>query len=92
VCGVIFFKTYVKKKPENVNEISNSILGYKFLIPATTISFLLIFLDAVILNAFVVIGMVIGYVIYRRGFRFHKSDLFFISICLVKTVITVFVT
>lgn len=74
ICIAAFFAFlyfFQKTKPENTEGISNSPFGYKTMIPVCGISIAIINLNPV-LNIFL---MAIGYIIYRRGFKFQRSDL-----------------
>ncbi len=75
-------KTFPKKAAYKAEDISNSIFGYKFLVPITgfTLMYILKGLGTVVVSAILYIGMVIGYAIYRRGFRFKKSDIIILVI------------
>ena len=63
-----FFRTFVKTRVENAENISDSPFGYKVLIPICGIYL------APAMPILNIILVAIGYVIYRRGFKFKRSD------------------
>ncbi len=74
--AVGYFVTFVKKGAHQAGEISDSPFGYKMLIPVY--GYMLMILlgsEDIILTALIFALMIIGYVIYRRGFKFKTSDL-----------------
>lgn len=73
--GAIFgyFYTFERKKVEAVGGISDSLFGYKLFIPIWAYS--LVTIGLIETAIFVCISMLIGYIIFRRGFQFTKSDL-----------------
>lgn len=69
-----YFITFVKKGAEKAGEISDTAFGYKTLIPIIAYAaILLVHRDMTMISLFVAM-MVIAYVVYRRGFKFKKSD------------------
>lgn len=72
--AVGYFMTFVKKGAEKAGEISNSWFGYRLLIPLYGYGFMLFGSASLLLDIMLIISMVIGYVIYRRGFKFKPSD------------------
>ena len=74
--AVGYFVTFVKRGAEKVGEISDSFFGFRTLIPVYGYM-LLMFIGTgePILTVLIFAMMVIGYIIYRRGFRFKTSDL-----------------
>ncbi|MBQ8408563.1 MAG: hypothetical protein IJY39_06820 [Clostridia bacterium] len=70
-----YFVTFVKKGAEKAGEISNSWFGYKLLIPLYGYSLLLLYDSLDFMTVAICILMVIGYVVYRRGFKFKLSDI-----------------
>lgn len=90
ICGLIFwivlgigaaiglFFTFGKRRIEKTEEISDSFFGFRVLIP----TFAFIFSSAIkpttsslLLAVFLELLTLLGYTIYRRGFRYEKSDL-----------------
>ena len=73
--AVGYFTTFVNKGAEKAGEISDSIFGYKLLIPMCGYSLMVLIGTVDVITAFMVLAlMVIGYIIYRRSFRFKISD------------------
>ena len=73
--AVGYFVTFVKKGAQKAGEISDSWFGYKLLIPAYGYTLILSSGAADIASVLIIVMMVIGYIIYRRSFRFKTSDL-----------------
>ena len=69
-----YFITFVKKGAEKAGEISDTPFGYKTLIPVIAYLAILLAKGHVISISLYVAMMVIAYVVYRRGFKFKKSD------------------
>jgi hypothetical protein len=74
-CAYGYFRSFVRRGAEKAGEISESPVGYKFLIPFYAVC---IFLSGIALlySVFIFALMFIGYVIYRRGVKLKKSDIF----------------
>jgi len=70
-----YFITFVKKGAEKAGEPSDSHFGYKLLIPLYGYSLMIFFEGEIIMTALVFALMIIGYIIYRRGFKFKTADL-----------------
>lgn len=74
-----YLAAFVKKGAEQAGEISDSWFGYKTLIPLYGCCFLIICkvgLELTLIPVLLyVIMMLVGYVIYRRGFKIKVSDL-----------------
>ena len=80
VCGFGYFYSFVRKGAERAGEISASPFGYKFLVPffACCLIFSLSY-DSIFFSVIVLVLMVIGYVIYRRGIELRESDILVIA-------------
>jgi hypothetical protein len=72
--AVGYFITFVRKGAEKAGEISNSWFGYKLLIPVYGYSLLLEYNYVDFMTVVIFALMVIGYIIYRRGFKLKVSD------------------
>lgn len=72
--GVGFFLTFGKRRMEKTEEISDSFFGYRVLIPYFAVTGMIAFLDFAICVVFEILAL-IGYTIYRRGFRYKLSDI-----------------
>ena len=86
---VAMLLTFGKKKVECVGEISDSIFGYALNIPLYLVCLTGLF-DDVTATVWLTICAVIGYFIYRRGFKLKKADLIsiiisFILLCVFNT-------
>lgn len=77
-----YFYAFERKKVENVGGISDSFLGYKLLIPVWAYSLLALLGSFSGMIIFIYLSMLIGYIIYRRGFKFTRQDL----ICMAMTI------
>ena len=69
-----YFLTFVKRGAEKTGEISDSWFGYRVLIPLYGYSIMLAISSSIYLNIFVLLAMVVGYLIYRRGVKLKLSD------------------
>lgn len=74
-----YLATFVRKGAEKAGEISDSWFGYKILIPIYGY-LLLAYAELGFTAALIIAMMVIGYVIYRRGFKFKMSDYILVGI------------
>ncbi|MBQ3000755.1 MAG: hypothetical protein IJD63_03295 [Oscillospiraceae bacterium] len=83
--AVGFFCTFGKRRMEKTEEISDSFLGYRTLIPIFAIGGMLLFqmLDSIIIRVIIQMLAILGYTIYRRGFHYKKSDILFLCISLI---------
>ena len=70
--GLIF--TFGKRRTEKTEEISDSFFGYRVLIPIYAATGMYILRNIVFWVIFEVLAL-IGYTIYRRGFRYKLSDI-----------------
>lgn len=70
-----YFVTFIKKGAQKAGEISDSPFGYKLLIPLYGYSFLLLIGGIYIIAVPVLVAMTVGYIIYRRGFKFTPYDI-----------------
>ncbi len=77
-----YFFAFVRKGAEKAGEISSSWFGYKLLIPTYAYALLLFYADLDIMTILVLAAMVVGYVIYRRGFKLKASDLICMGVSL----------
>ena len=69
-----YFLTFIKKKTETIGGISDSFFGYRVMLPIYGLSYGYIGFLGLGGQSLALISTVIGYVIYRRGFRFKPSD------------------
>ena len=74
-CTVGYFITFIKKGAHKAGEITHSYFGYRLLIPLYGYSLLMIIGSLEIVTVLVFMMMIIGYIIYRRGFKLRVSDL-----------------
>ncbi len=94
VLGVLsvfgYFYSFVKKKTEVAESISNSILSYKLLIPVYGYSLLFGFGDIfnAIFLALIIVLMLCGYMIYRRTFKIKIKDIIFIACSIIPWVLS----
>jgi hypothetical protein len=79
------------KRNENIGGMSNSWFSYKLLIPVCGIllSTLVTRADKYVSTAFLVIAMLIGYFIYRRSLKLHKSDIIMTVIVAILSMIEI---
>ena len=91
--AVLAFVFADKKKTESAEEISNSIFGYKLLIPLIAFPFILSngVLDGYYNEALLVtIGAAVAYTVYRRGVHYKKSDYIIVGTMLALSIISIF--
>ena len=91
--AVLAFVLADKKKTESAEEISNSIFGYKLLIPLIAFPFILSngVLDGYYNEALLVtIGAAVAYTVYRRGVHYKKSDYIIVGTMLALSIISIF--
>ena len=74
-----FFARFKRKDAHLAGEISNSIFGYKILIPLYGYSLLLMYSDLDIMTIIVFALMLTGYFFYRRSFKIKKRDIIIIA-------------
>ena len=82
---VAFFLTFGKRRMEKTEEISDSFLGFRTIIPIYAISAMIAFnvSSSVILWVIIELLTLIGYTIYRRGFHYKKSDIAILCMLLI---------
>ncbi|MBQ8404738.1 MAG: hypothetical protein IJX55_10025 [Clostridia bacterium] len=81
-----YFKTFIRKSTEKAGEISDSFVGYKFLVPFYGYTLLVMDISDVF-SVFALVMMVVGYAFYRRGVKFKKSDIIFLLVGLVVPIL-----
>lgn len=88
-CAYGYFRSFVRRGAEKAGEISESPFGYKFLIPFYAVC---LFLSGVgiLYSVFIFALMFIGYVIYRRGVKLKKSDIFAMIAALAVLLLTLY--
>lgn len=84
-----YFKTFIRKSAEKAGDISDSLIGYKFLVPFYGYILLAMGISE-LLCVFILAMMVTGYAFYRRGVKFRKSDIICLLIGLIVPLIGVF--
>jgi hypothetical protein len=77
--AVGFFLSFGKRRMEKTEEISDTWFGYRLLIPIFAVCGMIVFHD-LIFGIIIWLFAVIGYTIYRRGFRYKKSDLIILAL------------
>lgn len=90
--SVGYFVTFIKKPAHKTSEISDSFFGYRTLLPiyCFTCILLLGWLFGLITPVIFIAMTIIGYVIFRRGFRFKLPDILSMVGSLIVAVILVF--
>ncbi len=81
-----YFRNMMRKSANSAGEISNSLFGYKLLIPLYGYSLMLICSPYVIRIIFIFAAMIIGYFIFRRRFIFKISDYIMLAIGLILAI------
>jgi hypothetical protein len=78
-CAYGYFRTFARKGVEKAGEVSDTWFGYRLLIPIY--GFMMVRQGGFdILTVLWLIMMFIGYIIYRRGMRFTKSDIIVLAV------------
>ena len=79
--AVGYFVSFMQKGAEKAGEISDSWFGYKLLIPLCGYSLMLLLGEVDFIVMLIIFAlMVVGYIVYRRSFRFKVSDYIFAGI------------
>jgi hypothetical protein len=83
--AVDFFRTFGKRRMEKTEEISDSYLGFRTLIPIYAVTGMLCFQasDSIIFWVIIELFAILGYTIYRRGFHYKKSDIAILCLLLI---------
>lgn len=71
-CIIGYFLRFERIRAEKIGGISDSVIGYRTLIPIWAYSLLATI--GSILFIFVYISMIVGYIIFRRGFKLTRED------------------
>ena len=87
--GMYFLSKH--KKAEYLGDISDSWFSYKLLIPIYGVILARLLGDAgsIIVNLFLLIATFVGYVIYRRSLKLHKSDIIMMIVIAVISMLDV---
>ncbi|MBQ1258807.1 MAG: ABC-2 transporter permease [Clostridia bacterium] len=84
LCTVGYIFTVSRYRAEKAGDISDSVFGYRFIIPAFGFSLMVGSIDnSALTNILILMAMLIGYIIYRRSFKIKLEDLFTIAAALV---------
>ena len=70
-----YFHRVMHKRAETAGGVSNSLFGYRMLIPIYGYCYLFSSANEPVLLVLVAVAFVAGYFLYRRSFRLHASDL-----------------
>ncbi len=79
-CALIYFYKSARSGAEKAGEISSSWFGYKVLIPLCGISAIAVYKYSDMLPVFILMGMFLGYVLYRRTLKLRLPDWIMIGI------------
>ncbi len=85
--AVGYFVRFVRKGAEMAGEISDSMFGFKLLIPLYGYALMLLVGAEEILMIIIFALMLTGYFIYRRSFRIKAKDLIFIACGIIPIII-----
>lgn len=75
ICAVIYFISFGKKRVEEIGDVSSTWFGYKLIVPMGVFSLTGAFDEIIVGLAFAFVVAVVGNMIYRRGFKFKRSDI-----------------
>ena len=70
-----YFLTFIKKGAQKAGEVSDTFVGYRVLIPLYCIMVSSTFISFPIMQVIVMAMTIVGYVIFRRGFKFKLPDI-----------------
>ena len=74
-CAYGFFRSFMRRSAEKTAEVSESPVGYKFLIPFFGFCLIISIGDMTIAGVFIPLFMALGYIVYRRGVKLKKRDI-----------------
>jgi len=83
-----FFFRFKRKSAHLAGEVSNSVFGYKLLIPLYGYSLLLMYSDIEIMSIVVFALVLTGYFLYRRSFKIKKSDIIVIACGIIPMIVS----
>ncbi|MGM9643673.1 MAG: hypothetical protein ACI3X1_01160 [Eubacteriales bacterium] len=83
-----FFFNFKRKGAHLAGEISDSPFGYKLLIPVYGYGLLLLSDGLEIMSVIIFALMLVGYFIYRRGFKIKTRDIIFIACGIIPLIIS----
>ena len=86
LAAIGLFFTFGKRRMEKTEEISDSFFGYRTLIPLYAV-FGMLYMKDILFWVIIELFALLGYTIYRRGFRYRKSDI----VILVSLLVLLFV-
>ncbi len=75
ICAAIYFRSFVKKRTEEIGDISDTVFGYKVIIPVCLFCMTQAFDEKAICALFGILMAIIGYMLYRRSFKIRRSDI-----------------
>ena len=88
VALVAYLYTFSKKPTEKAGSISNSLYGYRTLLPLCGFSlYLMMGVIDEFWSVFFLCAMLVGYVVYRRSFRLKKSDWIILGIAAILCIL-----
>ena len=79
ICAAVYFVTFTKKRTEELEGPSDTLFGYRVILPISVFSMTQALDDAIISFVFAILIGVVGYMIYRRSFKIKKQDIITIS-------------
>lgn len=95
VMMVASYRIFTRRRAETAEGISDGWLGYKLMMPLYSVAAMLfcsiliggegMSAEAIGFKLVFFVIVVLGYVVYRRGFKFKKSDLIFLAVLLVAS-------
>lgn len=82
ICTAVYFRSFVKKRTEEIGDISDTVFGYKVIIPIGLFCMTQAFDEKAVCAILGILMATIAYMIYRRSFKLKRSDI----ICIVSIV------
>ena len=75
--------------PELAGDISESVFGYRFIIPAIGLSLAYVLTPDLLETTLIATGMLIGYFVYRRSVRIKIEDIITVAMCIAVSFIRI---
>ena len=79
VCAVVYFFSFKKKRTEELGSLSDTVFGYKVILPIAVFSMTQALDESFISHIFAILLGVVGYMIYRRSYKIKKNDIITIA-------------
>ena len=85
ICAIVYFFSFKKKRTEELSDLSNTLFGYKVILPIAVFSMTQALDESFLSHIFAILLGVVGYMIYRRSFRIKRNDIITIAVIVAFT-------